>query len=81
MSNKSTSDDEQHEDIEDSHSFSEGKESLGDAFGGFEPRTRLHYRVESDLEGGSELIPEIASGSRTEDLLNRSIHEAEVWQI
>ena len=37
MSNKSTSDDEQHEDIEDSHSSSEGTESLGDSFSGFEP--------------------------------------------
>ena len=81
MSNKSNSDDEQHEDIEDSHSSSEGKESLGDAFGGFEPSTRLHYRVESDPEGGSELIPDIASGSRTEDLLERSIQEVdETWQ-
>ena len=76
MSNKSTDNDEQHEDIEDSHSSGEEKESLGDEFGGFEPSPRLHYRVNSDLEG-SELIPDIASGSRTEDLLDKSIQEVD----
>ena len=81
MSNKSTSSHEQYEEIEDSHSSSEETESLGETFGGFDSETRLHYRVESDPEGKSELIPDIASGSRTEDLLNRSIHEVEeTWQ-
>ena len=75
----SNSDDEQHEDIVDSHSSSEG-ENLGDLFSGFEPGTRLHYRVETNPEGGSELIPDIASESQTEDLLERSIQEIdETW--
>ena len=39
------------------------KDSLGGAFGGFDSRTRLHYLVESDLEGRSELIPDIDLGS------------------
>ena len=82
MSHKSTSSkDEQYEDIEDSHSHRTERDSLGGAFGGFESRTRLHYRVETDPEGRSQLLSDIVSGSRTEDLLNRSIHEAEeTWQ-
>ena len=78
---KRTTDDEQHEDIEDSHSSSEDTESLGDEFGGWEPGPRLQYRVDSDLEGRSQIIPDIASGSRTEDLLDKSIQEVdETWQ-
>ena len=80
MSDKSKKD-EQYEDIEGSHSSSEEKESSGDEFTGFLPGTRLHYRVESDPGGASQIIPDIASGSHTEDLLDKSIHEIdETWQ-
>ena len=73
--------DEQYEDVEGSHSSSEDKESSGDEFRGFLPGPRLHYRVESDLEGENQIIPDIASGSHTEDLLDKSIHEIdETWQ-
>ena len=83
MSNNSTStsSDEQYEDLEDSHSSEAEKDSSGGAFGGFDSSTRLHYRVETDQEGRSEIISDIASGSQTEDLLNRSINAAEeTWR-
>ena len=79
MSKRSTND-EQHEEIEDSHGSSKDKESSGDEFGGWEPGPRLQYRVDSDLEGRSQIIPDIASGSRTEDLLDKLIQEIdETW--
>ena len=73
--------DEQHEDVKDSHSSSEDKESSGDEFSGWETGPRLQYRVDSDSEGRVQLIPDIASENRTEDLLDKSLQEIdETWQ-
>ena len=79
-----SSDDEQYEDtLSHTDSPTRYRDNLG-AFGGFEPTTRLHYLVNSDLDGEVELIPQIDSQSQVEDvedLLNRSIVEAgETWQ-
>ena len=79
MSKPRTTEEEQHEDLEDSHSSS--KESSSDEFGGWDTGPRLQYRVDSDQEGRSQILSDIASGSHTEDLLDKSIQEVdEAWQ-
>ena len=49
----SSSDDEQYESLNNSHSPRRDRNSLG-AFGGFEPTPHLRYRVDGDLESGWE---------------------------
>ena len=58
-----SSDDEQYEDtLSHTDSPTRYRDNLG-AFGGFEPTTRLHYQVDSDLDGECEFIPKIDSQS------------------
>ena len=61
MTKQSTSSGGEQQEVESSHSSRVDKDSLGEVFGVIEIRKCLHYRVESDLEGRSKLIPDIDS--------------------